>query len=231
MIIPARFNGPAGSANGGYACGLVARLLDGPAEVTLRVPPPLGTTLSVVRDDDRIGVYAGATLVAEARPVEPLGPADAVPPVPGPEAAEAARSYPGFSVHPFPTCYVCGPRRAAGDGLRIFPGPLPDGRTAAPFTVPADYSPATAWAALDCPGGWSVLSPGRPYVLGRMAATVLAAPRPGDACVAVGRCDRAEGRKAHVSTSLYDPDGALLATARATWIALDIESVTGVTAG
>jgi hypothetical protein len=29
VIIPARFNGPAGSANGGYAAGLVAQALLG----------------------------------------------------------------------------------------------------------------------------------------------------------------------------------------------------------
>ena len=29
--------------------------------------------------------------------------------------------------HPLPTCFVCGPARAKGDGLRIFAGPL--GRT------------------------------------------------------------------------------------------------------
>jgi hypothetical protein len=229
MIIPARFNGPDGSGNGGYTCGLVGGLIDGPAEVTLRVPPPLDTPLSVVREAATIEVYAGTTLVAQARPVDP--PSERVPAVTPIEAAEAARAYPGFSDHPFPTCYVCGPRRPDDDGLRIFPGPLPDGRTAATFTAPADASAVTAWAALDCPGGWAVVRPGRPYVLGRMAAEVLAAPAPGDACVVVGRCDEAQGRKALVATSLYNSDGALLATARATWIAVDIEGVTGVTPG
>jgi hypothetical protein len=220
MIIPARFNGPAGSANGGYTCGLVAGLIDGPAEVTLRVPPPLDTALSVAREATTIEVYAGTTLVAQARPVEP--PAERVPAVTPAEAAEAARAYPGFADHPFPTCYVCGPRRPAGDGLRIFPGPLPDGRTAAPFTVPADATAVTAWAALDCPGGWAVLTPGRPHVLGRMAAEVLAVPAPGEVCVVVGRCDEVRGRKALATTSLYDSAGGLLGTARATWIAVDI---------
>ena len=44
--IDPRFNGPPGSGNGGYTCGLVAGLLGGPAEVTLRLPPPLGTPLA-----------------------------------------------------------------------------------------------------------------------------------------------------------------------------------------
>ena len=46
------------------------------------------------------------------------------------EAVAASATYPGFSAHPFPTCFVCGPERAEGDGLRLFPGRLPDGRTA-----------------------------------------------------------------------------------------------------
>jgi hypothetical protein len=197
--------------------------------VTLRVPPPLDTPLSVAREAGAIEVYAGTTLIAQARPVDP--PPERVPAVTPAEAARAARAYPGFADHPFPACYVCGPRRPDGDGLRIFPGPLPDGRTAAPFTAPADASAVTAWAALDCPGGWAVFRPGRPYVLGRMAAEVRAAPGPGEVCVVVGRCDEVQGRKALVATSLYNSDGALLATARATWIAVDIEGVTKVTGG
>ena len=72
-----------------------------------------------------------------------------VPPVDLETAVAAAARYPGLVEHPFPSCYVCGPQRA--DGLRIFPGRLPDGRTAAPFRAPAQVSAATVWAALDCP--------------------------------------------------------------------------------
>lgn len=141
-----------------------------------------------------------------------------VPPVDLPAARAASAAYPGLVDHPFPGCYVCGPNRA--DGLRIFPGRLPDGRTAAPFRVPASVTTATVWAALDCPGGWAVIAPGRPYVLGRIAAVVAALPEPGDECVVTGVMVGGEGRKALVHTSLYAPDGALLAWARATWIAV-----------
>ncbi len=91
--------------------------------------------------------------------------------------------------------------------------------TAAPFRAPAQVSEATVWAALDCPGGWAVLAPGRPYLLGRIAAVVAALPQPGDECVVTGALVRVDGRKALVHTSLYGPDGALLGAARATWIA------------
>lgn len=51
LTIPARFNGPPGSANGGYTCGRVAQLVGAEeVEVSLRTPPPLERPLEVVRD-------------------------------------------------------------------------------------------------------------------------------------------------------------------------------------
>ncbi|WP_320067497.1 hypothetical protein [Micromonospora sp. RTGN7] len=216
MIIPARFNGPPGSGNGGWSAGVFAAASghDGAVEVTLRQPPPLETPLTVhggeVRDP-------GGRLIAQVRPTGEAP--DAVPSVDLDAARAAAGAYPGLVEHPFPGCYVCGPDRA--DGLRIFPGRLPDGRTAAPFTAPAEVTAATVWAALDCPGGWAVIAPGRPYVLGRIAAVVHALPAPGDECVVTGVADDTQGRKALVRTCLYGPDGRLLGRARATWIALN----------
>ena len=75
------------------------------------------------------------------------------------------------------------------------------------------------WAALDCPGGWAVIGAGRPYVLGRIAVHVDQMPEPDDRCVVRGALASAEGRKALVHTTLYGTDGAVLARARATWIA------------
>jgi hypothetical protein len=222
MIIGRTFNGPPGTGNGGYTAGLVASHLDPAggevAEVTLRLPPPLETPLRVVPTPRGIEVYGeGARLVAEASPV-PL--ADPPPPaVSYDEAVAAAASYPGFVDHPFPTCYVCGPQRP--DGLRIFPGPLGDGRgMAAPWQVPEGVSAVTMWAALDCPGGWAIIGPGRPYVLGRMAARVLAVPPAGASCVAVGAVVSTEGRKAQVRSAVYGPGGEPVAYARSTWIAI-----------
>ncbi|MEV4514060.1 hypothetical protein AB0K00_34505 [Dactylosporangium sp. NPDC049525] len=245
MIIPARFNGPPGSGNGGYTAGLVAAHLTGPfgagaVEVTLRRPPPLDTPLTVTttvptaenaaedatRDGDATGngagvtvqVYDGEALVASAR-VDPGDRPDPVPAVPFAAAVEASERYPGFTAHPFPTCFVCGPDRT--DGLALFPGPLPDGRTATPWRVPDEVSPVLLWAALDCPGGWSVLTAGRPYVLGRIAIRIDAVPDPGTQCVITGRHVASEGRKATVLSTLYGPGGDVLALAKATWIAVD----------
>jgi hypothetical protein len=222
MIIGRTFNGPPETGNGGYTAGLVASQLDVAggevAEVTLRLPPPLDTPLRVVPTAQGVEVYGDREqLIAEARPArldEALAPG-----VPYDEAVAAAARYPGFVDHPFPTCYVCGPRRA--DGLRIFPGPLPDGRgTAAPWTVPESASAVTVWAALDCPGGWAIIGPGRPYVLGRMAARVLVVPPAGAACVAVGAVAATGGRKAQVRSALYGPGGEPVGYARSTWIAI-----------
>ncbi|WBB66646.1 hypothetical protein [Micromonospora sp. WMMD812] len=215
MRIESRYNGPPGSGNGGWSAGVFAGAAEvpGPVEVTLRRPPPLDIPLSLV--DGEVRDPAGL-VVAELRPT--AGFDAVVPPVDRATATAASAAYPGLVDHPFPGCYVCGPERP--DGLRIFPGRLPDGRTAAPFRAPEQVTTATAWAALDCPGGWSVIAPGRPYVLGRIAALVEALPQPGDECVVTGVTVDVEERKARVHTSLYGPDGTLLASARATWIAL-----------
>ncbi|MFI7548182.1 PaaI family thioesterase [Verrucosispora sp. WMMD703] len=215
MIIEGRFNGPSGSGNGGWSAGVFAAAYggDGPVEVTLRRPPPLDTPLTLV--DAQVRDPAGE-VIAQLRPAGDLG--EAVPPVDLATARAASAAYPGLVEHPFPGCYVCGPERA--DGLRIFPGRLPDGRTAAPVRAPRQVVLATVWAALDCPGGWAVIGAGRPYVLGRIAARIDALPRPGDECVVTGTLIGTEGRKAFVHTSLYAPDGQLLGHARATWIAV-----------
>jgi hypothetical protein len=64
-VIPEQFNGPPGSANGGYTCGLVAGVLGGgPAEESLRSPPPLGRPLAVEPAGDGVELRDGDTVVA-----------------------------------------------------------------------------------------------------------------------------------------------------------------------
>jgi hypothetical protein len=227
MIIPATFNGPPDSANGGYTAGVLARYVDAPAGavVTLRRPPPLETPLDVNADGATIGLYDSDRLIASASPAsEPLS--RLVPAVSWAEAMTVSQTYRGLAGHPFPTCFVCGPQRPPGDGLRLFPGRLPDGRTASPWIVPEAVEPALMWAALDCPGGWAIPEMGatggadRPYVLGRIAARVDALPAAGEGCVVMGAFLGQEGRKASVISTVYGPDGTVLALSLATWIAL-----------
>jgi hypothetical protein len=210
MRIPARFNGPPGTGNGGWCAGVFATAA-GAGQVTLRLPPPLETDLEI--NDN--AVYDGERVIAELGAGDP-GPG--VEPVPWDTAVEASRNYPGFTEHPFPTCFVCGPRRTGGDGLRIFPGRLPDGRTAAPWTVPDEVSPPLVWAALDCPGGWTAIGGGRTYVLGRIAVAADDLPAPGAHYVITGAVKDVTGRKALVDSAIHDRAGRTLAVARATWI-------------
>jgi hypothetical protein len=216
LVIEPRFNGPAGSANGGYTCGLVADLLDGIAEVTLRRPPPLGRALRVERQEGRVVVLDDDAVVAEA--VEAIFELALPEPPTTQEAVSASARYPGFDEHAFPTCFVCGPDREVGDGLRIFAGPLRDGLVAAPWT-PTEVDRHVVWAALDCPGAIAVGFPDRgETLLGRFAAIVDELPEVGESCVVVGWPLGEEGRKLYAGTALYGEGGRPLARARATWI-------------
>jgi hypothetical protein len=217
LTIEARFNGPDDSANGGYTCGRIAEHLVGGTEVTLRTPPPLGRPLDVERDDERLLVWDGESLVAEAIPATlELD----VPVSPSREAAEAASArYPGLVEHAFPRCFVCGPAREPGDGLRVFAGPLGDGRFAATWT-PSEVAPELVWAALDCPGAIAVGFPERgETLLGRFVVAIEGLPARGERCVVVAWPLGEEGRKLYAGTALYGEDGRPLARARATWIA------------
>ena len=217
LVIDGRFNGPPGSANGGYTCGLLAGVLGAPAEVTLRRPPPLERPLAVDRLDGAVRLLDGEELVAEAVRAD----VDLAPPEPpGFEEAEAAATrYPGFERHAFPTCFVCGPARARGDGLRIFAGPVAGREVfAAPWVAPPDVGPELGWAALDCPGAIAVGFPDRgETLLGRFATRIDRLPRPGEGCVVVSWPLGEEGRKLYAGTALFAA-GELLAVARATWI-------------
>jgi len=218
LTIPARYMGPDGSANGGYACGRVAAYVDADAvEVTLRLPPPLETPLAVERDGDVVSILDGDALVAEARP----GSVDVEPPeVSSAEAGAASEHSLGAEEHEFPRCFVCGPLREPGDGLRILPGPVRDGVVAAPWTA-SEVAPEIVWAAIDCIGAFATGAVGLrgSAVLGRMTARIDCLPEDGEACVVVGWSLGADGRKLHAGTALLGADGALRAVSRQVWIA------------
>lgn len=217
MIIPSRYNGPPESANGGYACGLLAQRLGGAAEVTLRRPPPLSVELEVVEIDGGLELRRGDVLVAEARPFELE--LDVPESVALADAVEASKHFAGFEHHAYPTCFTCGPAR--DDGLRIFAGPVADGAglVAAPWIPREDVRPEILWAALDCPAGWAVDDFQREGVLlGRMGARILAVPGPDATCVVVGWRAGEEGRKRRAGSALFTAKGELLACSRSTWI-------------
>jgi hypothetical protein len=240
LVVERRFRGPPDSGNGGYVAGLVAgAFAPGSAvEVTLRRPPPLDRSMSLVVDGRRAVLRGGATVVAEGVPVGDVD-VDVPPPVSYTDALAAAR---GSYVlehrdrHPFPGCVVCGFERDDGDGLRIFVGPVDGQRVAAaawrpdPSLAGPDGSvrPAFVWAALDFSGGiGSIYVDGKAvdddlptYVLGRLTARVDTAPVAGDECVVTGWRIGASGRKLDAGSAVHRADGTPLASARATWIAL-----------
>ena len=222
MRIPAHWNGPPDSANGGYACGLVAGLLGAPsAQISLRAPPPLERSLAVEHEGDRLLVRDGAQVVAEGQTA--AAPALEAPRAVGLEEARAA-SRSGFgrwsAAHPFPTCVVCGPER--GDGLRIFPGPLSEGLHGAVWEPEAGTGAEQVWAALDCPSSSPVANwgEGPPIVLARLHAHIERLPRGGEELVVISWALRIEGRKREAASALLAEDGTMLAHARALWIEL-----------
>lgn len=241
IIIDKRYCGPPNSGNGGYVCGRLARHIPGAAEVTLRAPPPLDRPLDAVATDD--GTWElrdGAKLVATGRPTNVelarLEKASF-------EEARAAelRTPVKPHEHPLPTCFVCGPARAKGDGLRIFAGPL--GRDVRNAVLAASWIPDPnlaaedglvasefLWSALDCPTGYacnynqeSDSFDQAPLLLGRMSARIEARPRPGDRCVITAWPTGRDGRKRTAEAAVHDENGRLLAVARATWIAVERE--------
>jgi len=243
LAVPVRFRGPASSANGGYICGLIAGCLDGPVTVTLRRPPPLATPMTVEpAGEDSIRVHHGGALVAEAASV-PTGPALRTPGALSMAEVRAAQGRARYFQDPaFPACFVCGPDRRPGDGLRIFPGPVAGGASlAAPWTPDASTTnggrsvrPEIVWAALDCPSGIAAIETAdigedTIILLGRMTARVAALPAVGDVCQVIGWPIGRDGRKLTAGSALLRSDGEVLAVAETVWLTLP-RPVPGTTA-
>jgi hypothetical protein len=232
LIIPSRFRGPSRSGNGGYVCGRIAAYADGLVSVTLRQPPPLATPMAVEQGDEgSLRIHQGRTLIAEATSSPGLPALE----IPGPVSMAEARTAAGraryFQDPVFPDCFVCGMSRRPGDGLRIFPGPVP-GRAlwAAPWTPDSSVAstdgrvrPEVAWAALDCPSGIAAaegagLGQDTAILLGRMTARLAVLPAPGDQCRVIAWPGGGDGRKLTAGSALLGPGGEVLAVARAVWI-------------
>ena len=244
IVVARRFRGPdAGPAtgNGGYFCGLVAGVAPQATTIEIRASAgvPLDRPLAVRVDAGTVAVLDDGALVARSSPARLA----VHPPVPPSleVALETSRRFEaqlddGSVRHAIPECFVCGHRRAAGDGMRLFAGPLPgDGpergqvRVAGwqPDPVFLDEAgrlrPEFVWAALDCPGGWALPGPIntgtlqveiREPVDGRRPVIVMGwrAPAPSP---------RAGSRRRYAGTAMFDAGGRLLAQGAAIWVTPD----------
>jgi hypothetical protein len=226
VSIPARFNGPLESGQGGYTAGIAAGLVGGAAEVTLRSPVPLDTELAVARDDDGgLRVLDGETLVVEAQAAPDLD-VEVPPAITPDEARRASARYRGTDHGPFSRCFVCG--LARDDALGVHAGDV-DGRelVASPWTPPtwtADLDgnvlPEFVWAVLDCPTFFaSYIGRELPMsVLGRLTARIDGPVRAGDEHVVMAWPLEVDGRKRTAGAALLSATGEPLAVARALMI-------------
>ncbi|MGH8265128.1 MAG: hypothetical protein ACRET4_16740 [Steroidobacteraceae bacterium] len=226
FTIASRFCGPPTSGNGGYVAGMLAHFARDTLKIRLHRPPPLNTPLSVERGEaGEVSLKHQDALVASGTPDTLELDAPAAPHYL--EALRAARNFSGFRHHPIPGCFVCGPQRARGDGLRIFATEIAGrGLVAAPWMPDESVSragkvlPEFMWAALDCPGYFAAFGTGTPALLGEFTAHVDRLVHTGESCVVIGWNVQAEGRKRKVGTAIFDGNGQLCARALATWIEL-----------
>lgn len=231
LIIDARYNGPVGRGNGGYIAGAMAAFVSGDAEVRIMRGFPVATPLAISRHPD--GSVSCHLDGQELGRVRPLRLALAIPPPPTLSAARAAaerfRFLHGSDVR---GCYVCSPRRAPGEGLRLFCGPLPDAGEVivagvwepGPELLDASgrVAPEQVWAALDCPGGYAIAALALDIgvqLLGTCAASLKQPLRAGESyIVSSWQLAPPAGRKRFMGVAIHGVTGQLMACARQIWI-------------
>lgn len=229
VLVPENCVGPPSMGHGGYVGGLLAREIDGAAQVTLRQPTPVGVDLDIVDcGGDRWELRLDDALLVEATP----GDLDLSIPTP-PSVDEARAAEKGSPSHwdergVHPICFGCGLAREDDEGLEIAVGPVTvDGvdQVAAVWRPSAARADAdgivdTQWvlAALDCPGAMAYIADGtRAGLLGRIVFEQFAPVHAEVDHVVTGWQIGIDGRKMLAGTALADAEGTILAAARATW--------------
>ena len=242
IVIERRFRGPdlgGGTGNGGYFCGLAA-LAVGPdvraVEIKRTTGVPLGRPLTVRMVAEGAEIHDNEGLIARTSAEEIVVSVPAPPPLDVARQASARfleRLERGEVGHMFPECFVCGHRRAPGDGLRLFAGPLDGGpgdkagvRVGAwkPDGAFLDerglLRPEFVWSALDCPGGWAIAGPANTGTLqveilgpvdGRQELIVMGWPMAAHAA-------RPGSRRRFAGTAMFDARGRLRARGAAIWV-------------
>jgi len=232
IVIDPRFNGFPNIALGGYVGGVLAHGR-AKAEVTLRRPVQPGKQYHAVDEpdgtrtlwdgNDVMAVSSDAPVNLEVQHAVSL------------EASKSAsQKYVGHRRHLIPSCFNCGPLRAEGDGLRIFPGVV-EGRdvVAAPWTPAQPLANSEGiveqeyvWSALDCPTIWALVLFGRPdsqekAVTARLAVELISPILAGRPHIVMGWKASENGRVRVAGGAVYSTDGSLLATAKHTLVTTD----------
>ncbi len=184
-------------------------------------------------------VMSGETPVATATPAEPL---ETTLPSFSFEQAERA-SITGLEKREcstvFRTCFVCGPDREEGDGLRLFADtPAEVIHDGTPQPVAVSWTPfvgfssdgenideAHTWAAMDCPSAMALNNDGSDLepllcLLGRFRNTILRTPKVNERCVVVAKMRHSEGRKFYSDVALFGHNEEVLACGLTTWISI-----------
>jgi hypothetical protein len=222
VSVPARFNGPLASGNGGYSAAVFAEAIAGPAAVSLRSPVPLDRELRVERGEEGTQILDGETVVAlvEAVPELALGVPE---PVSVEEARQASEGYRGLPDGEFCRCFVCG--RAREDSLEVFAG-LVEGHelVASPWAPPAwaadsagNARPEVVAGVLDCPTYFAAYMHDelRVSFLARFQLRFDAPVGVGEEHVVIAWPIETEGRKLHAGSAVLAADGTVRAMAQA----------------
>jgi hypothetical protein len=235
VVIARQFRGPPNSANGGYACGLMAEGTPGLATSILRAPVPLGEPLHLERRGDLLLMTSPeGALVAQGGPAAPEFRLPEPPPAPSLAAARAAGAWAPDEDHRLfhPGCFACGMDQPEDRALRVYAGQIegaPAGHVAGTWTPHAAFvgadgkaPPEMVWAAMDCSGHfcWCVKDGRHGALLGTMTCEVHRLPQAGEETIILAWPLERDGRKQFSGVALYSGDGELMALAHQVWIAM-----------
>lgn len=238
ITLSKRFCGPPKTGNGGLTAGILVEAVGtNSAEIRLLNPTPVESSIILESEKGKQGtIYDDSKkILATLKSIEDENfPEYKLPVVPDLEDAKKISTfYPGFTTHPFPTCFVCGPKREVNDGMRIFVGPAPEqigfenlmvGHWLPDETISSANGfvrDAVIWGALDCPGGFSaVLGEPQLIVLSKIRGKIIERPKVGEDNIVMSWRLQKMSRAFKVMTAIFKSDSKkLIAIAEALWLA------------
>ncbi len=229
--IATRYQGPSGQGQGGWTAAQFAEALPDPVTIALRAAVPLDADLHVIDHDGSWRLTAGdgtTVMIAESwRGVLP----DTTPVSVDEARAARLRFAHEVTEHPAPNCFSCG---AGADAMGVQASPLPDGRFATDWTVPAwaarpdgSVEPGVVWAAVDCTAAWWVTMSDQPRtaLTAQLTVEVLEPLEVGATYALVGWGGAGpggwDGRKRHAASAAFDRDGRCVARSSSFWLSVD----------